>query len=299
MATRVTEKATQLRNTLGKATLSALFPNDFEYYMVALELVDSRGETMEYFVFPVMPNNISQSEPQITNIKKTAGGVVSLSTNTFIPRSITLQGTFGRKFRILLGRQGFNFTALRGIFGRQEMGEVQLSPTVDINSDKYDSRLKRGFTQIKKLNFDIAIKTGYGATKILQKLADVSTGLDQFNRPYRLYFYNRTLGESWLVKVMNLDLSQTYPDSNLLWKYNLRLQAIAPLEGTKITPLERELKVLGIGVLQKGINILAQDIITDVLDRRKDDILDTVKKARTKFGASNVGSIKQFIGPRV
>lgn len=292
MATRISDKATKLRNTLGKATISSLFPNDFEYYMVAFELVNSKGETMEYFVFPVMPNGITQSEPQITNIKKTAGGVTALSTNTFIPRPITLQGTFGRKFRILLGRQIVDFTALRGILPhKQEMGAVQGSLE---NYNKSEASKEKPM-QVIKSAFDVRIKTGYGATKILQKLCDASTGLDKFNRPFRLYFYNRTLNESWLVKVLNLDLNQSYPDSNLLWKYNLRLQAIAPLELTK----KEELKILGIGVLQKGINTLAQGVVTDMLGGVKTDVLDTVTRARTKFGASNVGSIKQFVGSRI
>ena len=48
-----------------------------------------------------MPNNLTDTNQPSVNIKKTAGGIVSLTNNNFTPTSISLQGTFGRKFRIL------------------------------------------------------------------------------------------------------------------------------------------------------------------------------------------------------
>ena len=44
--------------TLGAAGAHALFPNDIEYYALTLELVDSKGFTVDSLFFPVMPKEI-------------------------------------------------------------------------------------------------------------------------------------------------------------------------------------------------------------------------------------------------
>ena len=99
----------KLLASTGRAALHALFPNDFEYYMCALELVNSKGRPAEYFVFPVTPGSINISSSPLTNIVKTIGGVSVMKTTTFIPEECTLSGTFGRKLRALIGS---NFVAV-------------------------------------------------------------------------------------------------------------------------------------------------------------------------------------------
>jgi len=251
MATSVSEKFKTISADLGKAGINALFPNDFEFYMVSLELVDGNGDTLEFFTFPTMPRSLDQVEPQITNIKKSAGGITALSTSTFIPKPINLQGTFGRKFKVLLGQDSFDFTAIRNVAQGRNIHDLS-------NAGAFAD-----LANIKKAVFDPKIKTGYGAIKILQKICELSTGLEE-NKPRRLYFYNRTLSESYLVKVQELTLNQNQDQSNLLWQYNLRLMAIAPLEQI-IDKKFLEEKVLGIGVIQKSINTLVGDINANIL----------------------------------
>lgn len=244
------EEFISLLESLGRASLHALFPNEVEYYFCALELIDSVGSTVDYLAFPVVPD-MSQTNPQITNIRKTAGGIVSLGSSTFIPKSISLNGNFGKKFRILLGGgtdlsfSALNLSASKGVFKKSDIGVLG----------------KRNTFSIRKMVFNPQIKSGYGAIKILQAICDKSTGIDDFGKPYQLYFYNPTLGEEYVVKVIDLTLSQS-KDKNMIWSFQLNLRAIAPLEGiltaSKVTG--SLVLLLAQDNIQKGINMLAANI---------------------------------------
>lgn len=234
------ERYEALLSSLGRAGLHTLFPNDIEYYFVALELVDSKGFTIDFFAFPVIPN-ISQNNPQISNVKKTAGGVVSLSSSTFVPKTITLNGDFGRKFRIILGVgtdltfSAINLSTRTGLFTKSQPGQNNFS--------------------IKRMIFNPNLKTGYGAIKVLQAICDKSTMLDNYGDPVQLYFYNPTLGEEFIVKVVDLNLNQA-KEKNMIWSFSLNLKAISPLELSK----GKLAFLLGQDVIQKGINKVASDI---------------------------------------
>ncbi|HQF50625.1 MAG TPA: hypothetical protein PK588_07635, partial [Paludibacteraceae bacterium] len=58
----INKRVTQMAQDLGRGVLHQIYPNDFEYYMLALELVDGANNTIDYFVFPVMPSAIVKSE---------------------------------------------------------------------------------------------------------------------------------------------------------------------------------------------------------------------------------------------
>ena len=228
-----------LLNSIGKAGAHALFPNDFEYYMCALELVDSRDRVIDYFVFPVTPSQMSYSEPQLTNIKKTAGGIAILKTSTFIPIDITISGSFGRMLRLLVGQQRLSFTALR----------------FSVNTGAYSKQAAMSKNVTKRSpSFNPGLKTGYGATKILQAMCDKSVALDGQNKPMRLFFYNPALNANHLVEVTNLTLNQDKGNSNMLWQYNLTMKAVAPLDGLKKRPRGSLIKALAFDNLQKGVN---------------------------------------------
>jgi len=236
-----------LLSSIGKAGLNMLFPNDFEYYMVALELVDSRGMTIDYFSFPVSPSSISQTEPEITNVKQTAGGVVSVSSSVFVPKEITIQGTFGRKFKVILNRSGktLDFSAIRY---SADAGVYKKSNYLVVLSE------------IKTMAFDPSIKTGFGCLKILQSICDKSNSVGIDNKPFKLYFYNLALSESWLVKKMVLTVDANERDRNMLWNYNLQFKAIAPLDNL-ISNFRRSLATaLTVDNLQNGVNQLGGDI---------------------------------------
>ena len=182
---------------LGGATLNALFPKDFEYYMLYLELVGLKNgvEKSELFVFPIMPTRISESEVYNENIKKTFGGVSVNGTNSFIPFDIQLQGDFGRKLKLLIGNELIDFSAL----------------SFNVSS------------------FATEVKTGYGCFKILEHICRKSKTLDENNQSHRLYLYNPAIGNNYQVRVVNLTKQQTL-DKNMIWGYNLTLKAIERLD---------------------------------------------------------------------
>lgn len=246
------EQYRQLLQDLGKAGLNALFPKDFEYYMMALELVDSDDRVVDYFVFPVMPDSITHSSTSITNVKKTAGGVSVLKNATFIPIDIQMKGSFGRRLRLLVGSQRISFTALR--FSTKTGSFSKESATDD-------------GVRFKVPIFNPGVKTGYGATKILEAICDKSQGLDSKHKPYRLYLYNPALGNNYLVEVKNLTLTQDKSSSNMLWQYQLSLTAIAPLDQLKRSPQKSLTKALGSDILQKSVNKFAKIAIDNIPNR--------------------------------
>ncbi len=230
-----------LLSNVGSAALHSQYPNDFEYYMVGLELVKWNGITIDMLIFPILPNQIRRSEHTMTNIKRTMGGVSVLKTASFVPIDFSLNGNFGRKFKTLIQSdvvvdfQALNYSMK---FDKSQRDYVDQ----DIVSG---SKFSRPF-------FNYAVKTGYGVTKILEAIVNKSRGSID-NKPNRLIFYNLAFGESYLVEVIDFDVSQNV-ESNMIWNYSLTLKAISPLEMVEWNR-ERGLKsVLMSSALQKGVN---------------------------------------------
>lgn len=190
-----------LNTSLGKRALNALFPDDFELYIFAFELVNGDDQTEDYFIFPINPTSISEPNQPIQSFKKTAGGITVLNTTTFAPTTINIQGNFGRKFKFLAGSLLVNFSA------------IGFKPTAG---------------QIKQV-FSKSFKTGYGCYREMGRILEKSNTLDNKGQPYSLYFYNLALGHNYLVKFMELSPSMTQ-DSNMIWNYNLSLKSLCRIE---------------------------------------------------------------------
>lgn len=230
-----------LIKSVGEAGLNALYPNDFEYYLISLELLTSTNSTVDYFSFPVSPSQISQSEPQLTNIKKTSKGIISLSTSSFVPKIINLKGDFGRKFKILLTSKTIDFSAFKfsGVLKKENLQNV--------------------FNNLRQVTFDPTIKSGYGCLKYLQAIVDKSTSLDDSGQPFKLYFYNPIFGDSFLVEVINFETTMSM-ERNRIHSYTLQLKAIAPLNSLSTVNSKSMLKNLTIDNLQKGANQIVNNI---------------------------------------
>lgn len=56
------QSMTSMARSIGIEAVSRLYPNDFEVYMVALELTDSQDNMIDYLVFPVLPDAITKTE---------------------------------------------------------------------------------------------------------------------------------------------------------------------------------------------------------------------------------------------
>ena len=248
----VNRQVTQLVNNVGRALMHQLFPKDFEYYMMALELVDGAGNGIDYFAFPVLPSSITKSENKRINIKKAYKSTLILTSTAYTPQDISIKGNFGRGFKILIGSKevlsgvAFNSSVRAGVFELTQLtNRSLLNPTNQFNQH---------------------VKTGYGAIKLLQSIIHKSDGSDQ-NGPYRLYLYNFALGESYLVVVPSkaLTLEQNDSNMNMIWNYTLNLTTIAPLELVKnVISVTSNTKILEASVLQSTVNGVGRDVVNYV-----------------------------------
>ena len=193
--------------TVGKAALHAASPDDFEYYLCSLELVNYKGDREGFLSFSVMPEQISESHAPIQTMIKTHNAVVTVFNDSFAPVNINIAGTLGRKIRLLLNYKDPKF----GTSGPVSQGR-----------------------QFFTLNFgkiagmEVGVKTGYGMTKVLEHILSYATKTDGEGKPYYLKFCNYALNTSYIVDVVNYDLNQNM-GSNMIWNYSIALRAVAPL----------------------------------------------------------------------
>ncbi len=228
-----------LNGQAGMSALHASFPNDFEYYMCALELVKYDGSTIDYFVFPINPSLFSISNMKAPSVEKTMGGVVISNNPTFTPIDINISGNFGRSFKVLVGKNPdvsvAQYSTASGSFLRESMQSG--------NSGKF-----------LRTMISTRVKNGYGATKILESICDKSHG-EIDGRPNQLYLYNPAFNSNYIVKVMGVTFKMDQ-STNMVWHYDMRLKAVAPMEvvlGAQRTRLGA-LDALSRGAIQKTVN---------------------------------------------
>jgi hypothetical protein len=224
-----------LIQSVGRSALHTQYPDDIEFYLVALELLDSKNKTLDLLIFPINPQSLTITNNNITNVEKTFSGISVVKNPTFVPIDISLKGTFGRKMRFLLGRNKIEASAFN--FGKK--------------FSKYRDNYK-------KTVLNATAKTGYGVCKILEGIHNDSVGLDEYGNSRKVYFYNLAFNSSFQVEMMSLTFEQSY-ESNMIWNYTLQLKAIAPL--AEVTDYKaRRNKILAVGNLSKVVN-LADSVI--------------------------------------
>jgi len=201
--TNATQQLIDTALSVGKAAIHAAMPDDFEYYLCSLELVNHKDERKGFLSFSVMPEQISESYTPIQTMIKTHNAVVTLFNDSFAPVDINIAGTFGRKIRLLLNYK--------------------------------DPWIQTGGKQFLALNFgkvagaEVGVKTGYGMTKVLQHILNASSKTEaESGKPYYLKFYNYALNTAYLVDVVNYTVNQSM-GSNMIWNYQMTLRAVAPL----------------------------------------------------------------------
>lgn len=204
----------------GRDYINSKFPDEIEFYACAFELVDSTGKTVEFFSFPVMPSSMNESFQNISSVKKTMSGVVINKNPSFIPFKISISGDFGRRFRNV-----YSLDKPAAITGTLTPGTGAIGLGSDannlINRNKKVSNI-----------FDTDNKTGYGSTKILEKIMKLSVGSDNYQKPYSLYFYNLAFNSAFQVDIETFSFSQS-KDKNMIWSYSISLKAICPAEVTE------------------------------------------------------------------
>lgn len=227
---------------IGRAALHALFPKDAEYYFIALELVDSQGNTVDYFAWPVLPDQIRETHVEITRVRKTIGGVNVTKNSTFTPRQITINGTFGKRFKILLKSGQVEFAG----FGlSMQNGRFNISTP---------NKLQNNIPQ-----FSSFAKSGYGCVKLLEGMKEKSKALDGNNKPFSLFLYNPILGNNYQVEFNSFTHFQDESRFNMFPGYGLQITAVAPLDTlfTRAANVRSTLKNLSFSNLQKTANTLA------------------------------------------
>lgn len=187
---------------IGKDGFHSKYKNEFELYICSFELVDSNDESVQLFVFPVMPNSIGIADHSPVSVTKTGSGMVNLINTSSNPKHIDLSGDFGRHLKIVVNNK-----------------------TKDASSVNIDSS-SRAATENQN-EFDPIIKTGYGAIKIMEKMIDKSFTLDKYGNPYRLFFFNYSFNSHFMVEVMSKRFEQNI-QKNMIWSYSIELLATAP-----------------------------------------------------------------------
>lgn len=239
----VTENAIRIADTLGRAGLHALLPENFEYYMCSLELLDDNGNTKGFLMFPVMPSNVVETKTAIASVTKTNAGVVTLFNPTFVPRDISIQGTFGRKLRLLTG-----------------------SMEVDDNQKSWFNKAASGDLGFGMFGTHFLVKTGYGLIKMLEKMTDKLYELDENGKPYVMVFSNYALDTHYVVEVLQRSFSQD-EQNNMLWYYNLEMKAIAPAAAVKSTKRQNKeyWKRVASGSIAKSISGILSDTAVSLM----------------------------------
>lgn len=171
----------------GRALIHSLKPDEFEYYACTFELIDSNLDTVDIFHFPIMPSGMTINGQYAPSIKKTGRGHIVQTTDSFIGQNITLSGSFGRRFRLLLVKNTKNGTK-----------------AVD----------------------SLKLRTGYGATKVMESIFKKNRKLDKYGNPHFLVLHNFAFNMAGVVEVMNFSLSQSM-ENNMMWNYQIELRMIS------------------------------------------------------------------------
>ncbi len=241
----VEEKYKRQRAQLGEAALHALYPKDFAFYFLALQLVDSQNNTIDYFAWPVLPDEIRETHTELTRINKTMAGVNVLKNPTFNPRQISIRGNFGRKFKILIGGQSIEFA---GFNLSIKNGKFNIS-----NNNILDGVVPQ---------FSSFAKNGYGCIKLLEAIKEKSKKLDGNQKPYSLFLYNPILGNNYQVEFNSFSHFQDKDQHNMVPGYSIQLTAIAPLDSvlSRINNIKSAIKNLTLVGLQKLANQVASNL---------------------------------------
>lgn len=217
--------------------MSAIYPIDFEAYQISFELCDSKGKTLDYFSFPVMPSELSVKESIPVKVENTFGGVNSISSNIFVPKDINLSGNFGRQFKMLI-RNKLVVPFAHKVTQERDYGV--------------------GGQQRKELEVSNMLKSGYGCVKVLQSIINRAVEVDKYGECNKLYFYNMAYGESYVVKPIDFRGYQNI-NNNGIWSYDLSLKAVYPLHLDSAKNGKKWKNVAG-NLLQSGANGLTRGI---------------------------------------
>jgi len=230
---------------MGQSALNMAFPHEFEVYLISLELCDWNDEMIDFLLFPVNPSSMTIMEPVSTNIIKTFGAVAVIKTDDFIPQTVSLSGSFGRGFKFLGGRGDISFYGITLGGEKEEISRI----------------------------FNNNIKTGFGVTKVMQRICEGSRQFDSDRtKPRKLYLHNNAFSESYWVEVRNVRFHQAL-DTNMIWNYELELDILQKVSYNR----------------KKKDNSLANNLIKNSLSKSGNDVFQYIKRTTNKAALRLVG----------
>lgn len=263
----------RLTAQVGQATLHHLYPDEFEYYAVALELLDKTGKQLAYLLFPVMPDSISINDPTLTTVKKTAGGLVSLHNPTYTPSECSISGSFGRRLRLLISGAQVDVGSafVTGALATPGAG-------AGLNLKQLAQTAGQATKQIVQ-SFSYSAKTGYGATKVLEQIIKLAKSVDRDGDPYQLYFYNLAFNRQELIEPAGLTFTQTL-EKNMIWSYSLAFRTMAPAAAVRGADATKAgvVQALAVDVAQKAI-VTTGNILSDLGERAQNVALSATSRA--------------------
>lgn len=223
-------------NNNGQSGLNISFPEEFEYYSVALEVcsVDAQGneKVISYINFPTMPSSLSKSVEYLSTVKKTGSGVFVMRNTSFKPFQISIQGTFGAKLR---------YVDTQGYLSAPSSATAVTTQQVSVNTTVDQNKL-----------FSQNIKTGYGTLKIVEKMLELAHNSTN-DIPNRLYWYNFAFNDMYLVEPIRFSPRQDR-STNGMWQYSLELQALAKAGDIQSNLSNQQKNILSATSLQRSIN---------------------------------------------
>ena len=226
------------RSTLiekGRAAIHAMAPDEYEYYLCSLELLNSEGMRKGFISFVVMPDQIVETHTPIQTMTKTHSGIVTTFNPSFSPIDIQISGTFGKKFRLVTGLS---------------------DPT------KKENGLNLTFGKVASAT--VGVKSGYGLIKILEHILKTSEKLDVNDKPYFVVFNNYAFNTHYIVNIMNYTFQQSY-DQNMIWHYSISMKAVALKPKELGISTANFLNSVSANTISNGITKLISDIAGDTM----------------------------------
>ena len=104
------------------------------------------------------------------------------------------------------------------------------------------------------------MKTGYGLTKMLQRMLKGAYDLDQYGAPHILYFSNYSLNTHYIVEPLQRSFSQS-SENNMMWYYSIELKAVAEADAgvNSMDGAKNFMTQVAVGLISKTLDNLISD----------------------------------------
>jgi hypothetical protein len=285
-------KTFDLSTKFGANYLNRKFPNEFEYYFISLELVDSNKDSISYFAFPITPQGMTKNIKTLSSVTKTQNGINVEKTSTFEPVEIKISGNFGRSFLFMVGKDKI------------------YTPALSFKKEREKER--------EPAEFSSTFKNGFGALKELEKFINKSKTSDKDGKPHVVLLYNPVFGDNLIVEITNFSVSTNAQNSNRMFEYSIDLLGIAPIsayqsntenerkKNNKIAHNQIKYKLMSVALSNTAKYILENPYAFVYKSQKLSNIngvsfnnlvLSTANKVN-KFGIKVANSVGSYIGSK-